>query len=339
MIRPLSLSANFHPFSGTSTGFFFTNFTYVFLRRRRDLFYYAILGISILTILISTNTDLIVSGFSRYPWGWRFSEGILFTAATVLVIIMPIIVSWVLAIRYRHRTQDPVRRSQLTPLLAGTIIALLFSAMNQFIIPKLPGLENSVRYTASWSVILSLFVFYTIIRYRFLTPGINTVARELFASSVEGVVILDNTGSVLHINKAALKILNIAGTDTSSLRMENLIDGYRTDAVYSNFQTTTAGPKEKRTVLLSQSDIRAGIITTGKILIINDITAMARMNEALRESNELFKLITNNVTDVIWIYRSGGSAIQLREPVIDSKHRMEPGGVHPLYILGHSGRR
>ncbi len=285
-----------------STGFFFTNFTYMFLRRRRDIFYYTTLGISILTIIISTNTDLIISGFSRYHWGWRFTEGILFTATTLLVIVMPIVVSWALAIRYRKMTQDPVRRSQLTPLLAGTIIALFFSAANQFLIPKLPGLENSVRYTASWSVILSLFVFYTIIRYRFLTPGINTIAMELFSSSVEGVVIMDNTGSVLHINNAALKILSIGSADTSSLRVENLIDGYRTDAVYSNFQTTTASTKEKRTVLVSQSDIRAGIVTTGKILIINDITAMARMNDALRESNELFELITNNVTDVIWIY-------------------------------------
>jgi len=285
-----------------STGFFFMNFTYVFLRRRRDLFYYFILGAAALTILVSTNTDLIVSGFSHYFWGWRFTEGPQFTAATVLVIIMPIVISWILAVRYRIRTQDPVRRSQLTPLLSGTIIALVFSAVNQFLIPRIPGLENSVRYTASWSVILSLFVFYTIIRYRFLTPGINTIAMELFSSSVEGVVILDNTGSVLHINKAALRILNIAEADMLSLRMETLIDGYRSDAVYSNFQTTTAGPKEKRTVLLSQSDIRAGVITTGKILIINDITAMARMNEALRESNELFGLIANNVTDVIWIY-------------------------------------
>ncbi|HPC41283.1 MAG TPA: SpoIIE family protein phosphatase [Spirochaetota bacterium] len=284
-----------------STGFFFMNFTYVFLRRRRDIFYYFILGISALTVLISTNTDLIVNGYSHYHWGWRFTEGPLFNAATVLAIITPIMISWGLAFRYRSRTEDPVRRSQLTPLLSGTIIALLFSAVNQFVIPRLPGLENIVRYTASWSVILSLFVFYTIIRYRFLTPGINTIAMELFSSSVEGVVILDNTGTVLHINRAALGILSIDNADTSSLRMETLIDGYRGDAVYSNYQTT-AGPREKRTVLLSQSDIRSGVITTGKILIINDITAMARMNEALRESNELFGLIANNVTDVIWIY-------------------------------------
>lgn len=285
-----------------STGFFFMNFTYVFVRRSRDLFYYSILGISVATILISTNTDLVVDGYAHYYWGWRFTEGPLFTAATVMAIITPIVIAWGLAFRYRLRTQDPVRRSQLTPLLSGTIIALIFSAVNQFVIPRLPGLENSVRYTASWSVILSLFVFYTIIRYRFLTPGINTIAMELFSSSVEGVVILDNTGTVLHINRAALGILGIDDADTSSLRMETLIDGYRGDAVYSNFQTTTAGPKAMRTVLLSQSDIRAGVITTGKILIINDITAMALMNEALRESNELFGLIANNVTDVIWIY-------------------------------------
>jgi phosphoserine phosphatase RsbU/P len=284
------------------TGFFFTHFTYVFLRRRRDLFYYALLGASILTFVISVTTGLIISGSSRYPWGWRFSEGILFGPAAIVVIVLPILVSWVLTLRYRQSTNDPVRRRQLAPLLTGTLVAILFAALNQFLLPKLPGFENTVRYTASWSVILSISVFYTIIRYRFLTPGINDIAAELFSSSVEGVVILNITGSVLHINDAALKILNVRNVRTPSLRIEALIDGYRTDSVYSNFQTTTAGPMEKRTILVSQSDIHAGTMVKGRILIIKDITEMARMNEALREKNELFKLITNNATDVIWIF-------------------------------------
>ncbi len=284
-----------------SSGFLFMNFTYVFLRRRRDLFYYAILGLSLLAISISATTGLIVSGFSRYPWGWRFNEGILFTHATVLVIVIPIVVSWALTFRYRQMSRDPVRRRQLIPLLAGTFIAILFAAVNQFLIPALPGLESSVRYTVSWSVILSIFVFYTIIRYRFLTPGITDIAAELFESSKEGVLILNSTGSVLNINSAAVKILNIGGVKISSLRVESLIDGYNPDNIYSNYQTTTAGPGEKRTILVSQSEIRAREITTGRILIINDISEMARMNEALRESNELFNLITGNVSDIIWI--------------------------------------
>lgn len=284
------------------TGFFFTNFTYLFLRRQRDLFYYSILAISLTAIITATTTDLIISGFTRYDWGWRFNEGVLFSLVTVIAIVMPIIVSWALAFRHRQSTGDPVRRRQIAPLLAGVLISLLFSGINQFIIPNLTGLENSVRYTASWSVILSLFVFYTTTRYRFLTPEIHDIADELFASSREGVVILNSSGSVLNMNDAAMKILHVGDAMTASLRIETLVDKYSAEHSFSNYMTTTSHPGWKRTILLNQSVIRAGDMTIGRILIINDITEMARMNEALRESNELFKLITNNVKDVIWIF-------------------------------------
>ncbi|MBP7737298.1 MAG: SpoIIE family protein phosphatase [Spirochaetes bacterium] len=307
-----------------TTGFFFTNFTYVFLRRRRDFFYYATLAVSIGAIIVAMTTDLIVSGHAHYPWGWRFSEGILFTPATLVVLLIPIVVSWVLTLRYRQSTGDPVRRKQLTPILAGVLCAIFVAALNQFLIPNLPGFENSVRYTASWSVILSLFMFYTIIRYRFLTPGLNDIASELFASSKEGVIILNSTGTVLNINTAAVKILNTGATAPSSLRLETLISDYRTDAAYSNYQTTTAGPMNKRAIMISQSEIRAGTITTGRILIINDISEMARMNEALRESHELFKLITNNVTDVIWIFDLGTMRFSYTSPSVTANTGWSP---------------
>jgi len=284
------------------TGFFFTHFTYVFLGRRRDSFYFALLGATILSFLTAVSTDLIISGFQRYAWGWRFIEGVLFTPVSLITIVIPILVCWALAFRYRQSTSDPVQRKQLTPLLAGTMISLAFAAANQFLFPRIPGYQNIVRYTASWSVLLSIFVFYTIIRHRFLTPGINDITSELFASSREGVIILNSVGSVLHINNAAIGILNITGTPPSSLRIEALMDNYRTDGAYNNYQTTTSGSGKKRTLLVNQSEIRAGALITGRTLIINDITEIAEINEALRESNELFKLITNNVTDVIWIY-------------------------------------
>jgi PAS domain S-box-containing protein len=284
------------------TGFFFTNFTYVFLGRRRDLFYYGSLAVTVVSFIIAMSTDLIVPGYTLYPWGWRFTEGILFTPVTLLTIVIPIIVCWSLTLRHQLSTADPARRRQLTPLLAGTMIALVFAAMNQFLFPHIPGLQNIVRYTASWSVLLSIFVFYTIVRHRFLTPGISYVTGELFASSKEGVIIMNSIGTVLHINGAAAAMLGTGVTQPQSIRLEELIRDYSTGQTYSNFRTTTAVAAETRALLLSQSEIHAEGMAIGKILIINDITDMARMNDELRESNELFKLITNNVTDVIWIY-------------------------------------
>jgi phosphoserine phosphatase RsbU/P len=306
------------------TGFLFTNFTYVFLRRRRDLFYFALLGVTILSFITAVSTDLIVPGFTLYPWGWRFTEGVLFTPVTLLTIVIPIIVCWLLTLHHRLSTVDPVRRRQLAPLLAGTMIALVFAAMNQFFFPRLPGLKNIVRYTASWSVLLSIFIFYTIIRHRFLTPGINDITGELFASSKEGVIILNSLGSVLHINSAALGILDIGAGSLSSLRIEEQIDDYQTDRTYTNHQTTTAGPDKNRTLLINQSEIRAGTTAIGRILIINDISELARIHNELQESNELFKLITNNVTDVIWIFDLATSRFSYVSPSVQTSTGWTP---------------
>ena len=56
-------------------GFWFTRFTYIFIRRPRDYFYYFILGASIVLIFPTLIGDLVVSGFAHEYWGIRITGG------------------------------------------------------------------------------------------------------------------------------------------------------------------------------------------------------------------------------------------------------------------------
>ncbi|MBN2079239.1 MAG: SpoIIE family protein phosphatase [Spirochaetes bacterium] len=298
IIVPFSKCSSFFWFF---TGFWTVNFTYVFLGRRRDSFYFAVLAVSFLSVAVTLATGLVVNGYATYPWGWRFTEGPLFTPVTLGSIVVPVIVSWVMVFRRLRIEGDPVRRKQLTPLLVGISVALAVAAANQFLVPRLPGMEQGVRYTASWSVILSLFVFYTIVRYRFLTPGIGDIAGKLFAYINDGVVILDTRGNVLHRNEAASRMLNMEGDAFGPIRLEERIREYRHDVVYSNRQAVTPDPESPRCLLLNQSTILSGDTRVGSILVITDITEISRMHDTVRESNELFRRIAANVSDVIWL--------------------------------------
>ncbi len=297
IIVPFSRACSFFWFF---TGFWTVNFTYVFLARRRDPFYYAVLALSVASVAVTLATDLVVPGYARYPWGWRFTEGPLFTPISILSIVIPIVVSWAMVFGSWQTEADPVRRKQLFPLMAGILIALCLAAINQFLLPSLPALGDIVRYTASWSVILSIFVFYTIVRYRFLTPAIGDVASELFASIREGVVILDTKGNVLHFNEAAALMLGMDGAASRPPRLEELIAEYRHDADYVTRQAVTLKGDAPRCLLLNQSAIRSNAVRVGSILVMIDVTEMHRMNDALRESNELFQRIAANVSDAIW---------------------------------------
>ncbi len=74
-------------------GFWFTRFTYIFIRRAKDKFYYLILTASIVLILPTLLGNLVISGFVHEYWGIRIVGGPLYGPVTVVAIAFPFVFS------------------------------------------------------------------------------------------------------------------------------------------------------------------------------------------------------------------------------------------------------
>ena len=180
----------------------------------------------------------MISGFRYYPWGWRFTEGPVFNYASLACVILPVLWSWVLFFSMWIRTRESTRRTQLGIMVSGIFFALGTAVVMHYLIPLIPGMEKTVRYNSQASSILCFFMFYAIIRYRFLSPGVRDVAAELFAGMEDGVVILNSEGRVLQMNAAAEEILGLKTTDASAVSLSSVIDNYDVTATYRAHQTT-----------------------------------------------------------------------------------------------------
>jgi PAS domain S-box-containing protein len=284
------------------SGFSFLHFAHTFLERKRGGAYYFFLAASCATALVSTTTGLVISEFRYYPWGWRFTEGPLFNYASLFCVILPVLWSWALFFRVWVRTGESTRRTQLGIMVSGIFFALGTAVVLHYLIPALPGMEKTVRYNSQASCILSFFIFYAIIRYRFLAPGVRDVAAELFATMADGVVILSSEGRVLQMNASAVAILGLDSADPAAVSLPALIENFDLTAIYKAHQTVAGGGDNRRPVLLNQSEIIVRGSPGGRILTISDISDIAKMHAAVEESEARLSMIAANVSDLIWIF-------------------------------------
>ncbi len=268
-----------------SSGLSMLNFIYAYTQRPRDIFFRIAILIMATSVALCVGTDLVVSGYQSYSWGWRFSEGILFAPASHLSITLPFLFGAGLVFRDFSANPDPIRRRQLTLILSGITLSFFIAMVVQFIAPRIPGFSGSVRYTAPASAIMCIFVFYTVVRYRFLMPDVKDVSAEMFAHVGVGIVITDRTGTVLHLNDSASIILGNGKHDHSA---KKTIDAYFDDDLGRGFisdrETTICGTK--RIVIVSRSDIITGGLVTGAIWFMKDITDRKQVDEELRQSLE-----------------------------------------------------
>lgn len=283
------------------TGFAFYHFTLTFLERKKDAAYFVMLAAACVSVGITISTGLVVSGHRYYPWGWRFTEGPLFNAVTLATIIIPVLWSWVLLFRIWLQSREPTRRTQIGIMVSGVLFALIAAVIMQYLLPRVFGMDTTVRYNSQASIILSFFIFYAIIRYRFLSPGVSDVAADLFSTIGEGLVLMSIEGKVLQMNPAAVKILCLDGADAGTVSLPSVIENYDATATYNAHQTTVCSPGERKQVLLNQSEIKVHGSAGGRVLIINDISGVVRLDAAVRESEAVLSMIAENVSDLIWI--------------------------------------
>jgi|GEM_PF-372658 len=282
------------------TGFLFLNFACAYAEKRKYFFYYLILGLTISGIAITFMTDWMVAGYLLHPWGLTALWGVLFVPTIILIFTIPILYSLYIIIIKRRQTHDLLSRKQQLMIISAIVANMVVGFALEFMPKFFPSLLVLNHMSPASSCIWNMIIFYAIIKYRLLKPDILIAAERLFADLQDGVIIITTNGEIVELNDAARQMLGFEKNVKNGYLLDSYIRNYRNKDTYKDYETTTGPEESPRSIILTQSDIFHRNIPIGKIIIIKDITERKMMFRNLSASEEQFRSLVENITDVIY---------------------------------------
>ena len=130
---------------------------------------------------------------------------------------------------------------------------------------------------------------------------------SIFRNVLDGIFILDNEANCLDVNPAGASILGIARMD---LIGKNVSVFFKSPEVFIQKwrEFLQSGTTRGRTQLLAGHNAHVMIDFSGAarhfpgrhIFIVRDVTEQTRAEKALRESEERFRYVADNIQEIIW---------------------------------------
>lgn len=257
--------------------------------------------VSALTFGINASTHILVDHVHHYFWGYYpilrlgavgfsvFQSGCLILSAIVL--------------RSAHRsTHSPTQKRRLRALLIGLSIAYLAS---------LDWLPSVVDFYPFGYVFVAIFVLITtraIWRYRLVDVTLALAAKQIIETMGDALIVLDAEGTIRVANQEAAAMLEPGGEELIGRPISDVrrppfagITELTANGV-NHTEISYAGGAGERTVIVSSSVLkdRTGN-AIGTVYMAHDISERKRAEEEIRRSEEHFRSLIENGSDIILV--------------------------------------
>ncbi|MBN2160416.1 MAG: PAS domain S-box protein [Spirochaetes bacterium] len=265
------------------TGFLFMNFLYRLSKKPKNTFYYGTFAVILCTIAIAASTDLYYSDIViRFFYGNTAAPGPLFVPIRAISLLLPGSCSLYIIHKSLRASENPIIRNQMRLLLIGFTLTITIGLATSVVLPDFMGIIHLQPITSSVPVIISVFIFIAIVKYRFLADSIETITYNLFSRIKESVLVLDYNHCLIAINSHALGMLGIEKGLGKNITAEEIFPArYSFDTDCNDLPITLTVKGEQRDILLTQTSLVQSGILVGKLVILNDITERKKAETAL----------------------------------------------------------
>jgi signal transduction histidine kinase len=270
--RSSRLFIRIDPLSWMASTLFVLNFIYVLVQRRRDPIFRLLTAIVAAWSIIAVTTGGLFTGFRHAYWGEFAMVTRFYFSAVVMSVLLPAVWGFYILIKTFKVTRDLYFREQLKYLTIGTLAMFIVVFTDSVFRTELIG-NDSLPFLGSFFLIIqSGFIFFAIVRHRFLNVDVRNAARELFSKVHEGVVILDQNQGIIDLNASAQEFFGMT-KDDKPVELERIFGkGYRFDENCKNREITCSHGGTVKTGVLSQSDLFDHGRLVGKMVMVHDIT-------------------------------------------------------------------
>lgn len=265
------------------SGFLFLNFTYAFLEKEKDIFYKIMLTACAAVVFVSLITNLTIAGHEKTYWGEMVVPGILFVPIILFLVTPSTLYAYYLTFKRALRTEDVNQRRQLMLLLLGVTISLSIGLVCDVIFPAVLKVRDFIRLGSSGCGAISLCAFLAVVKYNFLSVGVEKAATNLFENILDGIIVIDPNGNITNVNESAKAMFYLADSELKGLSISDLLKDYNPIETYQNREITIMRKGKQRVLSVSQSIIEAYDVQLGKLIIIRDFTEIHKAEEEKKE--------------------------------------------------------
>ncbi len=276
-----------------SMGLWYLEFANAITKRKRDIFSYLGLVVTIVGIGVTIFTDRIIIETLIFSWGVSpvcapvsHSLVSLITAFLTTLGVFRIFKAW-------RALTDPVARKIFGLIFYGSLVTMAGIALVNVILPNFFGMTDFPRHGASALAVFVLIIFYAVTKYRFLSISLDKVAEEIYEEVTVGIVLLDRDGRVHRSNAEARRMLGAvpAGRPVSALFEDHDVSGE-----YLNHEIPFVRKGRLHILALSASRVARGGQRLGTILMVRDITDQKNAESVLRRSRDELEREVENRT-------------------------------------------
>lgn len=314
-VEYIAIIFRFASIAWLSIGFWFLNFVYEFIDRKRDFIYY-LLGILVsVSIALSFSTDWIIRGFEIFHWGPDESIGVLFIPVILILIATP--GSYGLYLIYKRASEsDSTLLKKSAPLIiSGSIISLVVALVSNVVIPYLFDIRDSFQFAESVSVVQSVFIFVAVYRYRLFGLGIEDLSYNIFRTMHDSIIINDTSNRIVHLNKSAENLFEVSFNKVLYKNVGTIIDDL--DSLEENEtqeRKIQLGGKQKF-ISISKNVIFQSGERIGCMLSIQDITERKIAEQKLIESEATFSELFESAPDALILVDGKGEIVQANKEI------------------------
>ncbi|MBN1698435.1 MAG: EAL domain-containing protein [Spirochaetales bacterium] len=283
-----------------SLGYFIVNFVYAYRDRKNDIISISLAVLLPVVFIVTMASDLVVGGVKEYYWGTDEVEGTLYLPFVVIFVVLPIIYAlaffYLKGLEKRNKNEYDATVDRL--LVIGGGIILTGSVFTGIVLQQLFQIVDLPETTSVFTIILALIFYRAVKKYDFLSIGPEDIAVNLFDSLLDCVIVVDNKGKLLLYNKTAEELFHIRDKG-EKFDVFSILPDYRHEQDDKDREVTIIIENEPRFFLLSHSHINKAGHDSGKIIMLKDITARKKAQNALSMEKERAFITLNSIGDAV----------------------------------------
>lgn len=300
---------------GLSVGILFLNFSYEFIKVKRNLLFYVLVFLSFLSIIITFTTGLVIKESMIFYSEYYEVIGPYFFHIFTIANIAPGLYGLYLIFRKAFRSENILIHGSAQLILAGTVFTILIAFLPNILSPYRFDLKDSIQLAEAISLIQTLFIFIAVFRYKIFGLGIEALSNYLFSSMKDAVIITDKEMKIIQTNDSAQELLAIDPGKIKGVHIREILPEINQNEENTTEEASVKYGGEEKCIFITKNEIVQNEENLGYMFYIKDITARKNIEQGLIESEKALAELFESSPDALIVVDKEGKIIKVNSEV------------------------